>query len=128
MVDKKQTVLVVDDEVMNVMILSRRLKKEGFVVEEASDGQVAIDMVSAAADIPDIVLMDLMMPNLDGWEATKKLKEKFPHIKVIAVSAKVDEEMRSAQNGFDDFCPKPVNFKLLISKIEQVLQAEEGAA
>ena len=124
---KKLTLLLVDDEKMNTMILSRRLRKEGYIVDEACDGVEAVDSVLNKAK-PDLILMDLMMPRMDGWEATKKIKAKFPDVKIIAVSAKVDEELHVLEQDFDGFCPKPINFKVLLKKIEQAFKADPNVA
>ncbi|SMF76352.1 response regulator [Pseudobacteriovorax antillogorgiicola] len=126
MTQKKVTLLLVDDEKMNTMILSRRLRKEGFDIDEAGDGQQAVASVLNKHK-PDLILMDLMMPVMDGWEATKQIKQKFPDVKIIAVSAKVDEEFHTIEQGFDGFCAKPINFKVLIKKIEQVLNLDSAA-
>ena len=98
--------LLVDDERMNTLILAKRLKKEGYVTTEAFDGVEAVEAASKDPQ-PMIVLMDLMMPRMDGWEATKIIKEKYPHIKILAVSAKVDEEQRVVEKASMDSVPSP---------------------
>lgn len=125
---KNLSLMVVDDEEMNTMILGRRLRKEGYEVLEACDGLDAISKIVSAETRPHLILMDLMMPRLDGWEACKQIKAKYPEIKIIAVSAKVDEEVRSQASGFDGFCSKPVNFKTMLEKVESLLPAKDGAA
>lgn len=115
------TILLVDDEVMNSMILQRRLKKEGFQVEIAGHGEEAVSYVKANP-VPALILMDLMMPIMDGWEASRLIKDHNPAIPIIAVSAKVDEE--NSPNIFDDFCPKPINFEFLIQKMKLYLEAK----
>ena len=114
------SVMVVDDEAMNSAILKRRLDRKGFNVEAATNGQEALDAV-VADPFPDLILMDLMMPVMDGWEATKRIKEQFPLVKVIAVSAKADEEYSYKEKGFDDFCKKPIEWEFLMKKICKAL-------
>ena len=114
------SVMVVDDEKMNSTILVRRLNKKGFTVYEAYDGKEALDAI-ISDPFPDLVLMDLMMPIMDGWEATRQIKDLFPKCKVIAVSAKLNEADNYKKNGFDGFCAKPVDFQCLLEKIDLVL-------
>lgn len=121
MVSEACTVLLVDDEDMNIVILKHRLEKEGLKIAVARDGQEAIDWVSNNPK-PSLILMDLMMPRVDGWKATSTIKEKHPEIIILAVSAKVDERMNAIEKGFDDFVPKPIDFKELICIIQKHLK------
>ena len=116
-------VLLVEDNEMNRDMLTRRLARRGFAVEVALDGEQAVARVLAAP--PDVVLMDLNLPVLDGYEATRRLKgspatERVP---VIALSAHAmsDDRERALSAGCDDFDTKPVDLDRLIRKIDGVL-------
>ncbi|SMF29007.1 response regulator [Pseudobacteriovorax antillogorgiicola] len=122
MTQQQTKVLLVDDEEMNVLILKRRLLRKGFIIAQACDGLDAIDCIRERGQ-PDLVLMDLMMPRMDGWEATRMIKKSHPDVKVIAVSAKVDEDCDLEAKGFDAFCAKPINFQKLALAIERTLES-----
>jgi two-component system cell cycle response regulator DivK len=108
---KGQSVLVVDDDRDARDMLSEYLAFCGFVVHQARDGGEAINV--AVRERPCVVLMDLMMPRMDGWEATRRLKanERTDGIPIVAVSAcsHADDHAWACGVGFDDFVSKPVN-------------------
>ena len=116
-------ILYVEDNEDNIYMLSRRLKRKGFDIIIARDGQEGVE--AAEKELPDLILMDLSLPKLDGWGATKALKnkEKTQHIPIIALSAHAMQEHReSALNaGCNDYDTKPVEFDRLLSKIEEQL-------
>ena len=116
-------VLLVEDNEMNRDMLTRRLARRGFAVEAALDGEEAVSRVLAAP--PDVVLMDLNLPVLDGYEATRRLKASpaTGRIPVIALSAHAmsDDRDRALAAGCDDFDTKPVDLDRLIRKIDGVL-------
>ena len=116
---------LVEDNEMNRDMLSRRLERKGFEVEIAIDGQAGVDQ--ATASLPDIILMDLSLPILDGWEATRRLKAApaTQGIPVIALTAHAmqGDEQKAREAGCDDYDTKPVNFKRLLDKIEQFVGA-----
>lgn len=113
-------ILIVADELSNRMILSAILKKEGYSVVSAVNGQEAIDVFQQ--EEPDLVLMDIMMPVMDGYEATQKIKvlsqEKFTPI--IFLMAMTDEQAlrRCVDVGGDDFLSKPYNQVIIKAKID----------
>jgi CheY-like chemotaxis protein len=114
-------VLIVEDNEMNRDMLSRRLERKGFDVEIAVDGQAGVDQASAS--LPDLILMDLSLPVMDGWEATRLLKadastEAIPVIALTAHAMQGDEQ-KALEAGCDDYDTKPVNFKRLLEKIEK---------
>ena len=116
-------ILIVEDNEMNRDMLSRRLMRKGFDVEIAVDGQAGVDM--AISTSPDVVLMDLNLPVIDGWEATRRLKadpatQKIPVIALTAHAMQGDAQKALAV-GCDDYDTKPVNFKRLLEKIEHVI-------
>jgi CheY-like chemotaxis protein len=116
-------ILIVEDNEMNRDMLSRRLMRKGFDVEIAVDGQAGVDM--AISTSPDVVLMDLNLPVIDGWEATRRLKadpatQKIPVIALTAHAMQGDAQKALAV-GCDDYDTKPVNFKRLLEKIEHLI-------
>ncbi|HET7434252.1 MAG TPA: response regulator [Thermoanaerobaculia bacterium] len=117
------TILIVEDNEMNRDMLSRRLQKRGFEIILALEGQAGID--AAAASKPDLILMDLSLPVMDGWQATQRLKadSDLRQIPVIALSAHAMETDRekALQAGCDDFDTKPIDMPRLMAKIEALL-------
>ena len=117
------TILLVEDNEMNRDMLSRRLERRGYTVILAVDGQEGVDR--AAAEQPDLVIMDMSLPVLDGWEATKALKAaaSTAAIPVIALTAHAmaGDRERAIDTGCDDFDTKPVDFPRLLAKIEALL-------
>lgn len=117
------TILLVEDNEMNADMLSRRLERRGYRVLLAVDGQRAVDMTAEVQ--PDVVLMDMSLPVMDGWEATRRIKadDKTKHIRVIALTAHAlaEERDRALAAGCDDYDTKPVELKRLLGKIEAAL-------
>jgi len=116
-------ILYVEDNEDNVYMLRRRLDRRGFKVIVANDGQEAIDLT--LREQPDIIVMDLSLPVLDGWQATQRLKaapmtKKIP---ILALSAHARDEDRdeALAAGCDDFDTKPVDFPRLLEKIDRLL-------
>jgi serine phosphatase RsbU (regulator of sigma subunit) len=116
-------ILVVDDNEMNRDLLSRRLRKRGYAVEVACDGREALAAV-AAGDF-DLVLLDIMMPELNGYEALERLKadEATRHIPVVMISAvgEMDSVIRCIQLGAADYLPKPFEMAILRARVESSL-------
>ena len=121
-------ILYVEDNTDNVYMLTRRLKKKGFEVLVAEDGQQGVEM--ALSELPDLILMDLSLPIMDGWEATKNIKadENGKNIPIIALSAHAMEEHKKSamEAGCNDYDTKPVDLKRLMSKISQFLIIPES--
>jgi len=109
---------------MNRDMLSRRLERKGFQVLIAVDGQQGIDL--ADSETPDLILMDMNLPVVDGWEATRrvKAKEETKLIPVIALTADAmtGDQDKALAAGCDDYDTKPVDFPRLLGKIEALLQ------
>ena len=116
-------ILYVEDNEDNIYMLTRRLKKNGFEIVVARDGEAGIEAVGK--ENPDLILMDLSLPKLDGWGATKELKnnDKTQHIPIIALSAHAMQEHKESAlgAGCNDYDTKPVDFPRLLSKIEEQL-------
>ena len=120
-------ILYVEDNPDNVYMLTRRLKKKGFELIIAGDGQEGID--KAIEESPDLILMDLSLPTMDGWTATAEIKkiEVVKDIPIIALSAHAMPEHRdrAIKAGCSDYDTKPVDIKRLLSKIEQYIELPE---
>jgi CheY-like chemotaxis protein len=115
-------ILLVEDNEMNRDMLSRRLVRHGHDVMVAVDGQQAVDLV--LADAPDLVLMDLSLPVIDGWEATRRIRAQergtLPIIALTAHAMAGDRE-KALEAGCDDFDTKPVDLPRLLGKIDALL-------
>jgi len=120
-------ILYVEDNPDNVYMLTRRLKKKGFELIIASDGQEGID--KAIEESPDLILMDLSLPTMDGWTATAEIKkiEEVKDIPIIALSAHAMPEHRdrAIKAGCSDYDTKPVDIKRLLSKMAQYIELPE---
>ena len=121
-------ILLVEDNEMNWDMLSRRLGRKGYQVVVATDGQQGLDM--ARSEAPDLILMDMSLPVVDGWEATRQLKAapETRSIPVIALTAHAmagDREM-ALEAGADDYDTKPIELPRLLEKIQAAL-ARPGA-
>jgi CheY-like chemotaxis protein len=116
-------ILLVEDNEMNRDMLSRRLIRRGYEVVQATDGQEGLDMAQAQ---PDLILMDMSLPVVDGWEATRRLKANpaTARIPVVALTAHAltDDREKATRAGCDAFATKPVEFQLLIETIERLLR------
>ena len=117
-------ILLVEDNEMNRDMLSRRLTKKGYEVVMAFDGKQGVEM--ASSESPALILMDMSLPEIDGWEATRRLKadDATKAIPVIALTAHAmsgDKEQAQAA-GCDDYDTKPVDLPRLLGKIESLLK------
>lgn len=116
-------ILVVEDNEMNRDMLTRRLARKGFEPIAAVDGRQGIELAHTAH--PDIILMDMSLPVLDGWEATRQIKAdpETRGIPVIALTAHAmaGDRERALQAGCDDYDTKPIEFPSLLAKIEALL-------
>lgn len=116
-------ILLVEDNEMNRDMLSRRLMKRGYQVTLALDGQQGVDMARECS--PDLILMDMSLPVLDGWEAAKRLKnmDETRGIPIIALTAHAmtGDREKAVEAGCNDFDTKPVDLPRLLEKIEALL-------
>jgi two-component system cell cycle response regulator DivK len=119
----RKTILVVDDTDWNRDLLVQVLEDE-YTVLQAVDGEQGVK--AAEQDKPDLILMDLGMPVMDGWEATRKIKanDALKHIPIIAVTshAMVGDAIDARKAGCDDYLPKPIDENELLKKIKNLLQ------
>jgi CheY-like chemotaxis protein len=116
-------ILVVEDNEENRDSLTRRLQRRGFEVITAVDGNAGV--ATARSEKPDLVLMDMNMPGLDGWEATRQIKAELAQLPVIALTAHAmsGDRERALAVGCTDYHTKPIEFPKLLAQIESILQA-----
>ncbi|MCA1595443.1 MAG: response regulator [Chloroflexi bacterium] len=122
-------ILLVEDNEMNRDMLSRRLERRGYEVAIAVDGESGL--VMAGTEAPDLILMDMSLPLLDGWEATRRLKAApdTRHIPVIALTAHAmsSDREKALEAGCDDYDTKPIELPRLLGKIEALLSVNAVA-
>ena len=116
-------ILIVEDNEMNRDMLSRRLERKGYEVVMAEDGQKGVDM--SKSENPDLILMDLSLPVMDGWEATSNIKEdddtKDIPIIVLTAHAMAGDREKAIEAGADEYDTKPIDFKRLLGKIKDFI-------
>lgn len=116
-------ILLVEDNEMNLDMLSRRLQRRGFEILIATDGAQGVKL--AQTELPDLILMDMSLPVLDGWQATRQLKgdANTKHIPIIALTAHAiaGDREKCLAAGCDEYESKPVKFPNLMAKIDQFL-------
>ena len=122
------TILLVEDNEMNRDMLSRRLARKGYNVLVALDGETGIE--AARKDCPDLVLMDMSLPVIDGWEATRRMKADaaLKHIPIIALTAHAmaDDREKALAAGCNDYDTKPIELPRLLAKVEALLVDASG--
>jgi CheY-like chemotaxis protein len=116
-------ILIVEDNEMNRDMLSRRLERKGFQVVMAEDGSKGVDM--SKSENPDLILMDLSLPVMDGWEATSTIKadnntKEIPII-VLTAHAMAGDREKALEAGADEYDTKPIDFKRLLGKIKDFI-------
>ena len=123
------TILIVEDNEMNRDMLSRRLERKGYQVLIAVDGEQGIEVARGSA--PDLILMDMSLPVVDGWEATRRIKADpdLRHIPVIALTAHAmaNDREKALEAGCDDYDTKPIELPRLLGKMETLLGSSSGA-
>ena len=122
-------ILLVEDNEMNWDMLSRRLRRKGYEVVVATDGRQGVELASLEA--PDLILMDLGLPVIDGWEATRQIRQTtgiqaIPIIALTSHAMKGDRE-KALSAGCDDYDVKPIDFPRLLEKIQRLLNPGEEA-
>ena len=119
------TILIVEDNEMNRDMLSRRLERKGYRVLMAVDGEMGLNL--ARLHVPDLILMDMSLPVVDGWEATRQLKADavLRRIPVIALTAHAmaNDRDKALEAGCDDYDTKPIELQRLLAKMEALLAA-----
>jgi CheY-like chemotaxis protein len=122
-------ILIIEDDAMNLDMISERLELRGYRVAGATDGSQGVEL--ALLEAPDLILMDVSLPGMDGWEVTRRLKSEAAtrHIPVVALTAHamVSDRDKALQAGCDEYETKPIEFERLLAKIETLLGQEAMA-
>lgn len=120
----KKQILVVDDDIKEVLLMSRILEGMGFEVKKAGDGQEALAMIKQSA--VDLIILDQMMPKMDGIKACALIKadKRYRHIPVIIFTASAEDSVKkiSEQVGANAFCNKPLNVSVFTQKVRELLK------
>jgi CheY-like chemotaxis protein len=120
-------ILLIEDNEMNRDMLSRRLQRKGYQIVSAESGEQGLSL--ARVEAPDLILMDITLPEMDGWEVARLLKadERTRHIPIIALTARVlvSDKAKAFEVGCDDYDTKPVDFARLTEKIGNLLVEKE---
>ena len=120
-------ILLVEDNEMNWDMLSRRLRRRGYEVVVATNGRQGVEL--ASSESPDLILMDMSLPVLDGWEATREIKQtpEIQSIPIIALTshAMMGDREKALSAGCDDYDVKPIDFPRLLEKIQGLLGSHE---
>lgn len=119
-------ILVVDDEASIVKLVQFNLEKEGFSVDSASDGWMAIEKLKE--QLPDLLLLDLMLPKLDGLEVCRRLRQEKIHVPILMLTAKSDEfdKVLGLELGADDYMTKPFSPRELTARVKAILRRVEA--
>ncbi len=120
---RNKIILIVEDEDLNFRVLQISLKNTNANIIRAVNGKDAVDKLNENKNV-DIVLMDIQMPVMDGYEALSIIKRDYPHIPVIAQTAyaMMEEKKRCLELGFDDYISKPIKFNDLFAKVDQLFE------
>jgi CheY-like chemotaxis protein len=122
-------ILLVDDDPLNLDMLTRRLARQGYEIITTGDGAPAITL--AASELPDLILMDFSLPEMDGWTATRQIKANpaTAHIPVIALTAHalVTDREQAIAAGCDEYETKPIDFPRLLAKIQALIEKRSAA-
>jgi two-component system, cell cycle response regulator DivK len=122
------TILIVEDNELNRDMLTRRLERRGYEMLSAANGEEGVDVARRA--LPNLILMDMSLPVVDGWEATKRLKNapETAAIPILALTAHAmsGDRERALEAGCDEYDTKPVEFPRLVLKIEALLNGEQN--
>lgn len=123
---ERRRILVVDDEERMVRFIRLNLEHDGYLVTEAFNGKQAIQKMREA--LPDLILLDVMMPDLDGFEVLEMIRE-ISNVPIIMLTAKGEEDdrVRGLEKGADDYVTKPFSPRELVSRVKAVLRRTEGA-
>jgi CheY-like chemotaxis protein len=126
---RMKKILLIEDNELNRDMLSRRLQKRGYEVATAVDGETGL--IKAQTEAPALILMDVSLPGIDGWEATRRLKAapETRHIPIVALTAYATgaDRDQAAAAGCDDFDVKPIELPRLLGKIETLLVRGRGS-
>ena len=120
-------ILLVEDNELNRDMLSRRLQRRGFEIVTATDGEKGVAL--AASEKPDLILMDISLPGLNGWDATKQIRRNGVTTPIIALTAHAmsGDREKTLEAGCDEYETKPVELEILLSKIQALLSRRDRA-
>lgn len=123
-----QKIIVADDEALIRKLVSDFLKKSGYEVIEAEDGDQTLELFKKFRDSIDLIILDIMMPGLNGWEVCKKIRESST-VPVIMLTARSEEfdELTGYEAGIDDYVTKPFSPTILVKRVEAVLRRASGS-
>lgn len=121
-------VLIADDSETILLLMQTRLEMEGYEVTTAADGQEVLDSLEAAADGPDVILLDAMMPRMSGQDVLRTLREEGSEVPIVIVSAHQEEEAVGPSSGVsaDGYIRKPIDFDVLLEKIAALTNGADG--
>lgn len=121
-----QRILVIDDDPAITSVLKRGLTYEGFVVETAASGPDGL--ARARERLPELVILDVMMPGLDGWEVLERLRAADAHLPVLFLTGKdaPTDQIRGLEQGADDYVVKPFDFEILLARVRALLRRREA--
>lgn len=122
-------VLIADDSETILLLMQTRLEMEGYEVTTAADGQEVLESLEAAADGPDVILLDAMMPRMSGQDVLRTLREEGSEVPIVIVSAHQEEEAVGPSSGVsaDGYIRKPIDFDVLLEKIAALTNGANGA-
>lgn len=122
-----RTVAVVEDDPALLLGLTEKLGMEGFKVVSAKDGEAALELLGSV--VPDVLVLDLMLPKIDGFEVCRAFRRRYPEIPVLILSARGQEEdkVRGLKLGADDYMTKPFGLRELLARIEALLRRTRGS-
>ena len=125
---KKEKILIVDDDIDLLNLIDFNLTRKGYITSSSLDGLDAMSKIEGFK--PGMVILDLMLPNMDGWKICEYLRERKKDIKVIMLTAKAmpEDRLKGLEIGADDYMTKPFNVKELMIRVERLLKRNEGAA
>jgi DNA-binding response OmpR family regulator len=118
-------ILVVDDDPAVTSVLRRGLSYEGYCVDIAGDGEAGLSL--AREHVPDLVILDIMMPGIDGWEVLRRLRAADPLLPVLMLTAKdaPTDQVLGLTSGADDYVVKPFNFAVLLARVQALLRRQQ---
>ena len=125
---KRERILIVEDELDILDLIDFNLTRKGYITSSSLDGLDAMSKIEGFK--PGMVILDLMLPNMDGWKICEYLRERKKDIKVIMLTAKAmpEDRLKGLEIGADDYMTKPFNVKELMIRVERLLKRNEGAA
>ena len=125
----KKVVLIVDDEVRMRKLIKDFLKQKDYEILEAGDGEEALTIYNEKKDEIDLILLDVMMPKLDGWSVLRQIRQNNKKVAVVMLTARSEEqdELFGFELGVDEYITKPFSPKLMVARVEAILRRSKEA-